>query len=117
MNQIKQFRKSLGLTQVQLSKRLGVSFATINRWENNHHKPSPLALKLIKGDISMTTQKDSIKDLITRCHDTDLDDIVHDLKSQEASDINNGGAKAQIDYIIQVYGEETGIKIIEDAIS
>jgi len=69
----------------------------------------------------MTTQKDSIKDLITRCQETEasiaLDDIVHDLKSQEASDINNGGAKAQIDYIIQVYGEEAGIKKIKEAIS
>ena len=68
--------------------------------------------------VVMTTQ---IKDLITRCQETEasiaLDDIVHDLKSQEASAINNGGVKAQIDYIIQVYGEEAGIKKIEDTIS
>ena len=29
----------------------------------------------------------------------DLDEIVHDLKSQEASDINNAGKEAQIEYI------------------
>ena len=30
---IKQLRKSLGLTQESLAKRLGVSFASVNRWE------------------------------------------------------------------------------------
>jgi superfamily II DNA or RNA helicase/DNA-binding XRE family transcriptional regulator len=40
---IKQFRGRLGLTQVELAARLGVSFATVNRWENGQTKPSPLA--------------------------------------------------------------------------
>ena len=31
---VKQYRARLGLTQVELSARLGVSFATVNRWEN-----------------------------------------------------------------------------------
>ena len=40
---IKQFRTRLGLTQVELATRLGVSFATVNRWENGQTKPSPLS--------------------------------------------------------------------------
>ncbi|MBM4023408.1 MAG: helix-turn-helix domain-containing protein, partial [Planctomycetes bacterium] len=40
---IKQFRTRLGLTQVELAARLGVSFATVNRWENGQTKPSPLS--------------------------------------------------------------------------
>ncbi len=40
---IKQFRARIGLTQVELAARLGVSFATVNRWENGQTKPSPLA--------------------------------------------------------------------------
>src|SRR5947209_8576079 len=40
---IKQFRARLGLTQVELAERLGVSFATVNRWENSQTKPSPLS--------------------------------------------------------------------------
>ena len=33
----------------------------------------------------------------------ELDDLVHDLKSQEATTINNGGKEAQINFIL---GEE-----------
>ena len=40
---IRRFRERLGLTQVELAARLGVSFATVNRWENGQTKPSPLA--------------------------------------------------------------------------
>ena len=32
--QIKRLRARLGLTQAPLAKKLGVSFPTINRWEN-----------------------------------------------------------------------------------
>lgn len=27
------------LSQTEFAKKLGVSYATINRWENGHHKP------------------------------------------------------------------------------
>lgn len=30
----------------------------------------------------------------------DLDELVHDMKSQEASNINNGGIDEQIDYLL-----------------
>ena len=45
---IVRIRKKLKLTQEQLAQRLGVSFTTINRWENNQNKPSPLALRFLK---------------------------------------------------------------------
>ena len=45
-----------------------------------------------------------------------LDDVVHDLKSKEASEINNGGAKEQVRYIIEQLGEEHGIKRVMDEI-
>jgi transcriptional regulator with XRE-family HTH domain len=35
----------LSLTQKQFAAHLGVTFPTINRWENGHAMPSPLALK------------------------------------------------------------------------
>ena len=43
---VKYVRKRMGLTQKQLAKALGVSFATINRWENNQNSPSSLARKV-----------------------------------------------------------------------
>ncbi len=41
--QIKRLRARLGLTQSALAKVLGVSFPTINRWENGKARPSQLS--------------------------------------------------------------------------
>lgn len=37
---LKQIREKLFLTQVELADLLGVSFETVNRWENNKFQPS-----------------------------------------------------------------------------
>ncbi|MCF6354677.1 MAG: helix-turn-helix domain-containing protein [Candidatus Polarisedimenticolaceae bacterium] len=42
---VKDARKQLGLTQEELAHELGVSFATINRWENAKTTPFKLARK------------------------------------------------------------------------
>ena len=42
-DQIKRLRARMGLTQVHLAERLGVSFPTVNRWENAKSKPSQLS--------------------------------------------------------------------------
>jgi transcriptional regulator with XRE-family HTH domain len=44
-----ELRKRSGLTQEQCAAKMGVTFATINRWENGHAKPSPLARKQIES--------------------------------------------------------------------
>jgi putative transcriptional regulator len=44
---IRSLRHELNLTQQQLSVELGVVTPTVNRWENGHSQPSPMALKLI----------------------------------------------------------------------
>lgn len=41
--QIRELRTRLGLTQVRLAELLGVSFVSINRWENGQARPSALA--------------------------------------------------------------------------
>ena len=43
-DQIRQLRKTLDLTQQQFAERLGVSFVTLNRWENGQSRPSALGL-------------------------------------------------------------------------
>jgi len=45
---VRELRNRLGLTQEKLAARLGVTFPTINRWENGRAKPSPLALRQIE---------------------------------------------------------------------
>jgi len=46
---IRELRKRTGLTQEKFAARLGVTFPTINRWENNRANPSPLALQKIEA--------------------------------------------------------------------
>lgn len=43
--QVKHVRTELKLSQEGLAQVLGVSFATINRWENGNYNPSRLAQK------------------------------------------------------------------------
>jgi putative transcriptional regulator len=45
---IRRLRTRMGLTQEKFAARVGVTFPTINRWENGRAKPSPLALKQIQ---------------------------------------------------------------------
>ena len=45
---IKQLRAALGLTQEQFAAMVGVTFSTVNRWENSVSKPSPLAMLRIE---------------------------------------------------------------------
>lgn len=42
---VKFVRTKLNLSQEELAHKLGVSFATINRWENGFYNPSRLARK------------------------------------------------------------------------
>ena len=40
---VKEIRSQLALSQEDLARQLGISFATVNRWENGQVKPSKLA--------------------------------------------------------------------------
>lgn len=42
-NQVKNVRTQLEMSQKKLANALGVSFATINRWEKSRNEPSQLA--------------------------------------------------------------------------
>lgn len=50
---IKEVRRQLALSQEDLARGLGVSFATVNRWENAQVKPS----KLGKAQFEMFCSK------------------------------------------------------------
>lgn len=58
---IKSIRQQLGLSQEELAHKLGVSFTSVNRWENGQTKPSKLARKQIDL-LSKKTEK--LKDLV-----------------------------------------------------
>ena len=45
---VRELRQRLDLTQEKFAAKLGVTFPTINRWENGRAKPSPLAMRQIE---------------------------------------------------------------------
>lgn len=45
---LKIIRKELKISQESLARELNVSYATLNRWENNKAKPSRLAMDKLK---------------------------------------------------------------------
>lgn len=54
---VKEVRRQLALSQEDLARELGVSYATVNRWENGLSKPSKLArAQLDAFCIKMTRQ-------------------------------------------------------------
>jgi DNA-binding transcriptional regulator YiaG len=44
---IKELRERMMLSQEEFAEKLGVSFATVNRWENGHHEPTYKARRQI----------------------------------------------------------------------
>jgi putative transcriptional regulator len=48
---VRELRFRLGLTQEQFAAELGVTFVSVNRWENSKTQPSPMALKLMRQII------------------------------------------------------------------
>ena len=53
---IRELRQTLKMTQEKFAAQLGVSFPTINRWENGHATPSPLALRQIDTLLHQLSQ-------------------------------------------------------------
>lgn len=54
--QIKEIRKRLNLSQEEFAKKLGVSFTSVNRWENSQAKPSKLAQRQIMNLLEQTRE-------------------------------------------------------------
>ncbi|MBC6433302.1 helix-turn-helix transcriptional regulator [Nostoc sp. HG1] len=54
---IRDLRLLTGLTQEQFAATLGVTYTTINRWENGRSKPSPLAMRKIEEMLEKMGQK------------------------------------------------------------
>lgn len=45
---VRETRQRLKLSQANFAAKLGVSFQSVNRWENGRTKPLPIALKQIE---------------------------------------------------------------------
>jgi transcriptional regulator with XRE-family HTH domain len=54
---VKRLRERMGLTQEQFAREVGVTFSTVNQWENGHRRPQPYLLKrLLEMEASLEQQ-------------------------------------------------------------
>jgi len=53
---LKIIRERIGLTQVELSKKIGVVVSTVSKWEQGVHPIPPMAAKLIKTVCALNSR-------------------------------------------------------------
>ncbi len=55
---VKELRERLGLTQEQFAQKVGVTFSTVNHWENGKRNPQPfLVRRLIEIKDQLDTER------------------------------------------------------------
>jgi len=54
---IKEVRRQLAISQEDLARELGVSYATVNRWENGQARPSKLARAQLDAFCTRMTEQ------------------------------------------------------------
>ncbi len=54
---IRDIRQQVALSQEDLARQLNVSYATINRWENAHTRPSKLAKSQLEAFCARMVQR------------------------------------------------------------
>lgn len=59
-NLVRELRCTMQLSQEKFAAELGMTFATINRWENGHATPSPLALKQIDALLNQLGERGEV---------------------------------------------------------
>ena len=60
---VKGLRQRLGLTQEQFAHAVGVTFSTVNQWENGRRRPQPFLLRRLL-EMEATSGKVSVGRLI-----------------------------------------------------
>lgn len=61
---VRETRQRLKLSQAKFAAKLGVSFQSVNRWENGRTKPLPIALRQIEHLLHQ--MGDAGKDLLAK---------------------------------------------------
>ncbi len=61
---VRETRRRLALSQVEFAAKLGVSFQSVNRWENGRTQPLPIALRQI--ELVLLQMGDRGQDLLAK---------------------------------------------------
>ena len=85
-DELKAFRKAHGLTQMELAKKLGTSFATVNRLEKGHFKPSYSFLS--KFAALQEEMKTKVPTAIDKNPSSDVSLIIEKAKGEAYRSVN-----------------------------
>lgn len=88
--QIKTLRKEMGLTQVELGKKLGMTGVAVNKWELGQRTPSAEIIKELASIFNVTTDfllNDGNRHEDTKEYDNDALEILHMLDLEENSEL------------------------------
>ena len=88
---ILEIRNQLNTSQEELAKMIGISYATVNRWENGHSKPNRTAQYRLYD--------------ICRERRVDLEDIIRKRIEKTAESVNSSSGR-----MLLYHGSKSGIK-------
>ena len=63
---IREIRLETRLTQEQFAAEFGVTYSSMNRWENGRSKPSPLAMQKIAGKLRQMGDRGKEMEMLVR---------------------------------------------------
>ena len=91
-SEIKNFRLSCLMNQTEFGDALGVSFTTVNRWENGKARPNIKAMKALKqyceeNDLLYEPLEKSWREVIIR---EDFETVEEADKEKESGTVNTG---------------------------
>ena len=95
---IKEMRKKTGLSQVNFAKIVGVSVASLRRWESGDNKPSPLAEERLER-IALIIDEGDIGKLIEETKKQE----VHEKGTCKSREFQFNGVSHDVEYMPYVY--------------
>jgi predicted ATPase/DNA-binding CsgD family transcriptional regulator/DNA-binding XRE family transcriptional regulator len=101
---VRALRTSLHLTQEQLAHRLGVSFATVNRWEMGRRSPSASSRRRLESLLAATEHGD--------CEDSPCDEWFASLIVPKTPFV---GREAELTELVELFGSGRLLSLVGPA--
>lgn len=76
---LKEIKLALKFTQEQMAEFIGVSFASINRWEGGHTSPTGTAMRVYKAIDKALLRGMDVSQCVTDVQDSNMDYLMYRL--------------------------------------
>ena len=113
-DEIRTLRTRLGLTQEQLAANLGVSWATVQRWEKGKTKPSPLAEARLRELFERIERERKEQPMNRRTSDRLASQIIHDDPQCQITGTRKYGDVYELDVVDTRTGTAFVVRSPED---